>query len=129
MVRCETPVTDMAKSSKNPALSDGERTPSEAIAKQAAKGLELREEHGRGGTAVGKRRAEQLKGRHPISDADIKSMYSYFARHTVDKQGENWADKDKPSAGYIAWLLWGGDPAEAWVGRLHDKLAKAEEAA
>lgn len=108
------------------ALTDKQRTPPAAVAKQAEKGLKLREEHGRGGTEVGRRRANQLKNREPISDRDVKSMYSYFARHTIDKQGKGWADKDKPSAGYIAWLLWGGDAGETWVNALHDKLEKAE---
>ena len=88
--------------------------------------LELREQHGRGGTDVGRRRAEQLKGQHAVSERDIKSMYSYFARHNVDKRGKNWADKDKPSAGYIAWLLWGGDAGRKWVDGLHDRLDKAD---
>lgn len=107
-------------------LTETQRTPTAAVAKQAETGLKLREEHGRGGTDVGRRRANQLKNREPISDRDIKSMYSYFARHTVDKQGKGWADKDKPSAGYIAWLLWGGDAGETWVKSLHDRLEKAD---
>jgi hypothetical protein len=51
------------------------------------------EEHRRGGTEVGVRRAEQLMSRElSVSDRDIKSMYSYFARHAVDKRGrEGWA--------------------------------------
>lgn len=110
----------MAQSS---GLTDKQRTPPLTVARQAERGLKLREEHGRGGTEVGARRAHQLSRREPISARDIKSMYSYFARHDVDKRGKNWADRDKPSAGYIAWLLWGGDPGREWVDRLHDKLA------
>ena len=56
-------------------------------------------------------------------------MYSYFARHNVDKRGKNWGDPDKPSAGYIAWLLWGGDPGRKWIDGLHDKLDQQEDAA
>jgi hypothetical protein len=109
----------------HPALSDEDRTPPEAVADAARRGLDLREEHGRGGTEVGVRRAEQLMEREPVSDRDIKSMYSYFARHTVDKDGKGWGSRTDPSAGYIAWLLWGGDPAERWIKRLHDRLEKA----
>jgi hypothetical protein len=108
-------------------LTDAQRKPSAKVAEAAARGLRLREKFGRGGTEVGVRRAHQLKDREAVSDADIKSIYSYFARHTVDKQGEGWADRRDPSAGYIAWLLWGGDPAEAWIGRLHAKLDKTGE--
>ncbi len=109
-------------------LTDAQRTPTAAMATQAKKGLDLRQTHGRGGTEVGVRRAHQLVDRRAVSDRDIKSMYSYFARHQVDKRGKNWADPDKPSAGYIAWLLWGGEPAKAWVGRLHERLAAKADA-
>lgn len=108
------------------ALTETQRTPPAAVAKEAEKGLNLRKEHNRGGTEVGRRRAHQLKNREAVSVRDIKSMYSYFARHQVDKRGKNWGDKDKPSAGYIAWLLWGGEPGRKWVEGLHDKLEKAD---
>lgn len=90
--------------------------PTAKMAANAARGLALRARFGRGGTEVGVRRAEQLVAREPLEPADIKSMYSYFARHEVDKQGRNWADPDRPSAGYIAWLLWGGEDGKTWVG-------------
>jgi hypothetical protein len=49
-------------------------------------------------------------------------MNSYFARHEVDKKGEGWG---KDSAGYIAWLLWGGDAGWSWVkGILRDQEKK-----
>ena len=89
--------------------------PTAKMAANAARGLELRAKHGRGGTHVGVARAEQLIAREPLEPKDIKSMYSYFARHAVDKQGRLWADPTRPSAGYIAWLLWGGDEGKAWV--------------
>ena len=44
---------------------------------------------------------------------------SYFARHGVYKEGED-CDPDQdgyPSAGRIAWALWGGDAGKAWVER------------
>ncbi len=92
-------------------------TPTARMAANARLGLELREKFKRGGTDVGVRRAEQLAARASLSPADIKSMYSYFARHEVDKQGKAraWGDVDSPSAGYIAWLLWGGDEGRKWV--------------
>lgn len=106
----------------HPALSDDDRTPPAAVAEAAQRGLALREEHGRGGTEVGVRRAEQLMDREILSDRDIKSMFSYFARHAVDKHGRFWADRDRPSAGYIAWQLWGGDAARDWIGGLRATL-------
>jgi len=106
----------------HPVLSDDDRTPPGAVAKAAERGLALREEHGRGGTEVGVRRAEQLMDREVLGDRDIKSMYSYFARHAVDKRARLWADPDKPSTGYIAWQLWGGDAARDWIAGLRATL-------
>lgn len=110
----------------HPALSDEDRTPPGDVAAAAQRGLDLREEHGRGGTEVGVRRAGQLRERSPVSDRDIKSMYSYFARHAVDKRGRNWADEAKPSAGYIAWQLWGGDAGRDWINGLRARLREAQ---
>ena len=85
---------------------------------------ELREQFKRGGTEVGVRRAHQLKDQRDLSDRDIKAMHSYFARHKVDKQvkAKKWGSKTDPSAGYIAWLLWGGDAGESWSKREREKL-------
>jgi hypothetical protein len=103
-------------------LTEKQRTPPAAVAREAEKGLKLREAHGRGGTEVGLRRARQLRDRKPVSLRDIKSMHSYFARHEVDKRGKNWGDPDKPSAGYIAWLLWGGEAGRKWADGLRARL-------
>ena len=70
-------------------VTDKQRIPPKRVAECAEKGLELREKHRRGGTEVGHARGLQLKNREPVSDRDIKSMYSYFARHAVDKRGRN----------------------------------------
>ena len=44
-------------------------------------------------------------------------MKAYFLRHEIDKEAEGWNDDENgyPSAGRIAWALWGGDPGFAWV--------------
>ncbi|KPF62652.1 hypothetical protein IP88_14530 [alpha proteobacterium AAP81b] len=91
--------------------------PPEAVARAAARGLELREQFGRGGTEVGVERAEQLRDRRPVSDDDITAISSYFKRHAVDRdaRAHRWGDESDPSAGYIAWLLWGGDAGEQWA--------------
>ena len=110
----------------HPALSDEDRTPPTAVAEAARRGLDLRERHGRGGTEVGVRRADQLAVRETVSDRDIKSMYSYFARHAVDKHGRHWADETRPSAGYIAWQLWGGDAGREWIDGLRARLREVQ---
>jgi hypothetical protein len=90
-------------------------TPPEIVAQNAAQGLEWREEFGRGGTEIGVARAQELVARRDLSPETIKRMVSYFARHEVDKRGKNFFNDDNPSAGRIAWLLWGGDEGRAWV--------------
>lgn len=94
------------------------------MAANAKKGLELREKFDRGGTEVGVRRAKQIVAGGPMSDADVKSMHSYFARHTVDKDAKahEWGDDSDPSAGYVAWLLWGGDEGKTWADRAREKI-------
>jgi hypothetical protein len=56
-------------------------------------------------------------------------MASYFARHEVDKQGEGWSPGQDgfPSAGRIAWALWGGDPGQAWASKLTRQIEAADE--
>ena len=105
------------------ALSDVDLTPTEAMANAAKRGLELRRKHGRGGTEVGVARARDLSNRKTLSPSTVRRMHSYFARHEVDKQGEGWG---KDSAGYIAWLLWGGDPGKSFAARKVKELDRAE---
>jgi hypothetical protein len=104
------------------AIADVDLKPTEAMARAAERGLRLREEHGRGGTEVGVARARDIKNRKNLSPGTVKRMHSYFSRHTVDKKGKGWG---KDSAGYIAWLLWGGDPGESWASRKVKELEKA----
>lgn len=96
--------------------------PPKAVADAAAKGLKLRAEHKRGGTQVGVKRARQLSARERLSPADVKKMHAYFARHEVDRSAPKFDDADEPSAGKIAWLLWGGDPGRTWADRMAKKL-------
>lgn len=58
------------------------------VAKQAAKGLLLRDQFKRGGTSVGLARARDLKNRRLISAQTIVRMVSYFVRHEIDKKGK-----------------------------------------
>lgn len=85
----------------------------------ARRGLRLRDKFGRGGTDVGVNRARQLVERRPLRADDVKSMHSFFARHAVDKETQThaWGSDSDPSAGFIAWLLWGGDAGKAWADR------------
>ena len=91
--------------------------PPEAVARAAQKGLALREKLKRAGMTVGVAHARELKDRKPLSDSTIRQMARFFARHQVDNRPENWGEDENPSADYVAWLLWGGDPGRGWAER------------
>lgn len=103
--------------------------PPDNVAKAAAKGLEMRAEFGRGGTMVGVARAKQLKNKQEISARTIGRMVSYFARHEVDKKGKGFyaGSEGYPSAGRIAWELWGGDAGKAWAEKSARAIERKEE--
>jgi len=101
------------------AESDVDTKPTAAMAVNATRGLELRKRYNRGGTMVGVQRASSLKNRERLSPRSVRRMHSFFSRHEVDKQAEgfNRGEEGFPSAGLIAWLLWGGDEGQSWARR------------
>ena len=105
--------------------------PTEAMAEEAQKGLDWRKEFGRGGTAVGVARARQLINRQELSAETVRRMHSYFSRHEVDKEGEGFSPGEDgyPSAGRIAWALWGGDVGQSWARNKDRQLDKIDEEA
>lgn len=94
--------------------------PTDAMVAEAERGLAWRNEHNRGGTEIGVARARDIANRRNLPLETVNRMVSYFARHEVDKQGQGWSpDQDGyPSAGRIAWALWGGDPGRAWANNI-----------
>jgi hypothetical protein len=84
---------------------------------EAIKGLEWRREYGRGGTQVAVARATNIKNGDNLSFDTISRMNSFFARHEVDKKAEGFeiGEDGFPSAGRIAWALWGGDAGQSWA--------------
>jgi HK97 family phage major capsid protein len=103
--------------------------PTEAMAAEATRGLEWRDEFGRGGTEVGVARARDIKNRANLSPETIRRMVSYFARHEVDKEAKGFrpGEEGYPSAGRIAWALWGGDPGQSWANRKSAELDREDE--
>ena len=85
--------------------------PTEGMVAEAKRGLEWRKEHGRGGTEVGVARARDIINGRELSPSTVRRMYSFFSRHEVDKSGKGFdkGEEGYPSAGRIAWALWGGD--------------------
>jgi len=91
--------------------------PNDAMVNEARRGLEWRALYGRGGTEVGVARARDIVNRRRLSRTTIVRMASYFARHAVDKnaQGFRPGEPGYPSAGRIAWALWGGDAGASFA--------------
>jgi hypothetical protein len=94
-----------------------ENKPSKGMVEEALKGLKWREEYNRGGTAVGVARARDISNGKNLSDDTVKRMHSFFSRHEVDKKGQGFQQGEDgfPSAGRIAWALWGGDAGQVWA--------------
>lgn len=93
------------------------------VANEAEWGLWARAIHHRGGTHVGYKTAMMLvfpKFRSKISLAKVRHINRYFARHEVDKRAKGWrkGEPGYPSAGRIAWALWGGYPAWLWTDKI-----------
>lgn len=91
--------------------------PNEEMVRNAKRALDWRDEFNRGGTGVGVARARDISNQANLSVDTIKRMVSYFARHEVDKKAEgfHFGEKGFPSAGRIAWDLWGGDAGKTWA--------------
>ena len=103
--------------------------PTDGMVAEAKKGLAWRKEHGRGGTAVGVARARDISNKKELSVDTVKRMYSFFARHEVDKKAEGFrpGEEGYPSNGRIAWALWGGDAGKSWAGALMKKINADDE--
>jgi hypothetical protein len=99
-------------------------TPPAGVRAEARKGLAWRREYKRGGTAVGVARARDLSNGKPMSPKTINRMVSFFARHEVDKRADGFSPGEPgfPSNGRIAWALWGGDPGQAWAGKVQRQM-------
>ena len=106
------------------ALSDINTVPTDAMATEAQRGLNWRREFKRGGTEVGVARANQLINKENLSTDTVKRMFSYFSRHEVDKQGQGFkkGSEGYPSAGRIAWALWGGDAGFGWSRKVRNQI-------
>ena len=102
--------------------------PNDAMAREAQRGLDWRNEFGRGGTEVGIARARDITNKVDLSDETIGRMVSYFARHEVDKEAEGFREGEEgyPSNGRIAWALWSGDVGREWAEKEWQKIKDSE---
>jgi adenosyl cobinamide kinase/adenosyl cobinamide phosphate guanylyltransferase len=109
-------------------LRDQSFMPPKEVQEEAERGLEWRREYNRGGTSVGVARARDLSNGKSVSYDTVKRMKAYFDRHSVDKdaQGFRQGEPGYPSAGRIAWALWGGDAGYRWSKSIVSKQGLGE---
>jgi hypothetical protein len=102
--------------------------PPATVSAAARRGLDLRSKHGRGGTAVGVARARDLSNRRTLSVETARRMLNYFTRHEkdLDAPAAKVGHPDYPSAGRIAWLLWGGTAGRTWARKIVRQQARLE---
>jgi len=91
--------------------------PTAGMATEAKRSLDWHADGHRGGTAVGLARANQLVRGDNLTESTVMRMHSFFSRHEVDKKAEGFrpGEKGYPSAGRVAWGLWGGDAGQSWA--------------
>ena len=105
--------------------SDGFK-PTDAMAKAARRGLELRKQNGgKGGTAVGVARARDIANKKNLSLSTVKRMHSFFSRHAGNEKPSGGAERSKDK-GYISFLLWGGAAGKSWAKGIVNRNDKKE---
>jgi len=96
--------------------------PTAAMQAAARRGLKLREKYNRGlsagqakeeGVGSGVARARDIINGN-LSLATVKRMNSFFARHEKNYNPDKKEADGGPTAGTIAWLLWGGSSGKSW---------------
>lgn len=95
----------------------------------AQRAIDWRAQGHKGGTQIGATRARQIVSGEKMSDETVKRMFSFFSRHEVDKKAEGFRSSEDgfPSAGRVAWDLWGGDAGFSWSRQITERLKREEE--
>jgi uncharacterized protein YjbI with pentapeptide repeats len=87
-----------------------------AVRDEAMRALRMAHQHNYGAwNFIGVARAIQLAVVPSIGVKSTDRMRAFFTRHAKDARAPHFGDNTKPSRGYLAHLVWGGDPAKAWV--------------
>ena len=105
-------------------IQDINTIPPKSAQNNAEKGLELRRKWNRGGTEVGVARARDLSNGKKLSEETIKRMAS-FNRHRINYRPNKKEIDGGPTAGTIAWLLWGGTEGIDWALRKSKEFDRA----
>lgn len=108
-------------------MADIDLTPPKGVQEEAQRGLDWREEYGRGGTDVGIARARDLSNGRSVSEDTIRRMVSFFDRHEAYESAHDETEADGgPSNARISWALWGGDAGRSWAESKRDQLDAAK---
>jgi hypothetical protein len=98
--------------------------PTESMKNNARRGLALREKYSRGGLDASQAKSEGVgsgvaRARDIINGnlslQTVKRMYAFFERHEKNYDPKKRMPDGGPTAGTVAWLLWGGSSARAWA--------------
>jgi hypothetical protein len=113
--------------------------PPEAVAKAAARGLELRKKQPKSGKAgldakqaakagigSGVQRATNLKNRNNLSEKTVRRMKAYFDRHAKNYKLDA-GKKPHEDKGYVAGLLWGGEAGRRWANGFVRRLDRKDD--
>jgi hypothetical protein len=111
--------------------------PPSAVQSAARRGLELRRKWKRGGLSnaeassqgigSGVQRASNLANGTSLSLETVKRMHAFFSRHQGNRGAGKKESDGGPTAGYIAWLLWGGDAGRRWAASIAKQHAEKSE--
>lgn len=113
--------------------------PPQSVADAAKRGLELRKKNkGKGGLSSGQankagvgsgvQRATNLKNRDTLSPSTVRRMKAFFDRHEKSKKVDK-GKKQSEDKGYIAWMLWGGNPGRSWANKVVRQMEAADKKA
>ena len=125
----EAAIVQQSEKKKLKLAEEDSFAPTKEMAAEAELGLKWREEYGRGGTEVGVARARDISNMRNLSLDTVTRMNSYFSRHEVDKEADGWNDGEDgfPTAGRIAWQLWGGDPGRDCAARIVERTKQSHQ--
>ena len=62
-----------------------------------------------------------------MSLSTVKRMKNFFSRHAQNRAPGKRESDGGPTAGQIAWLLWGGDAGKRWADKVVAQSEKAEK--
>lgn len=101
--------------------------PTDAMKANARRGLALREKYNRGGldakqaneegVGSGVARARDIINGNLSLDT-VKRMHNFFSRHEKNFKPKERMPDGGPTAGTIAWYIWGGSAGRAWARKI-----------